>query len=307
MSDCKPVIRLVMLERQTMQLKTATKTNLIMICWKSNLESCSLCHKQLVNKSAIVSNFVCFGPTAMFHQSNCLCVSQIKNSWWIKLRCILIKIDRTLKKSIARFWQFTATTCRTAHNVPSPKGPNDRFFSLQSSMLSTKHNVGTRGTKWNAAQRNTECATSQKSAVLISTCDRNHLSGQFVSKRRWITGKIVHLSISSLVQHLTAGQVNPSSCHLWSWHDCRMSRLQVAHLDHWHPWQMWERNSLWSQKERPTKQIKTNSNSCWCLPSLWTQSSHRMHILADTFAHSRIWRTSCPLNESTKPKHWNVS
>jgi len=46
-------------------------------------EACSLCHQQLINKGAIVSNFVCFGllvklPTAMFHQHNCLCASQKK-------------------------------------------------------------------------------------------------------------------------------------------------------------------------------------------------------------------------------------
>jgi len=46
----------------------------------------------------------------MFHQCNCLCVSQTRNSQEIKLRCILIKIEQTLKKSTARFRQFTFTT-----------------------------------------------------------------------------------------------------------------------------------------------------------------------------------------------------
>jgi len=62
--------------------------------------------------------------------------------------------------------------------------PNDCFFSSPSSRLSTKHNVGTGGIKWNATQHDAQQATSQKSAGLISTCDRNHLSDQFVSKRR---------------------------------------------------------------------------------------------------------------------------
>jgi len=46
------------------------------------VEMCLLCHQQLVNKGAIVSNFCSFElkfPTAMFHQSNCLCMSQIRN------------------------------------------------------------------------------------------------------------------------------------------------------------------------------------------------------------------------------------
>jgi len=45
-------------------------------------EMCLLCHQQLVNKGAIVINFCSVGlkfPTTVFHQSNCLCTSQIRN------------------------------------------------------------------------------------------------------------------------------------------------------------------------------------------------------------------------------------
>jgi len=60
----------------------------------SLVETCSSHHQQLVNKGAIVSNFCSFElkfPTTMFHQSDCLCMSQIRNLQEIKLRHILIK------------------------------------------------------------------------------------------------------------------------------------------------------------------------------------------------------------------------
>jgi len=110
-------------------------------------EMCLLCHQQLVNQNTIVSNFVWVGlkfRTAMFHQSNCLWMAYIRNVREIKLRYILIRNDRFLTKSTARFGQFTTTFCRTAHNKPSPKDPNDRFFSPQSSRLSTLLFVSTR-------------------------------------------------------------------------------------------------------------------------------------------------------------------
>jgi len=75
------------------------------------IETCLLCHQKLVNRSAIVCKFCLFAlkfPTAMFHESNCLCMSQIRNSQEIELRCILIKIDRANKKSTTRFGQFAA-------------------------------------------------------------------------------------------------------------------------------------------------------------------------------------------------------
>jgi len=118
------------------------------------VELCLLCHQQPVTRSAIVSNFVWFGlkfPTAMFHQSICLWISQIRNLQEIELRCILIRNDRILTKLTAHFGQFAATARRTAHNKPSPKDPNCSFFSSQSSRLSPLLIVSTRGTKWNAA------------------------------------------------------------------------------------------------------------------------------------------------------------
>ena len=78
---------------------------------------------QECNSTRIVSNFVCFGlhfPTAMFCQSHCLHMSQMRNLWQIKMRCILIKLTGPSKK-IARFWLLTATACGTVHNTPSPK------------------------------------------------------------------------------------------------------------------------------------------------------------------------------------------
>jgi len=46
------------------------------------IEMCLLCYQQLVNKGAIVSKICSFElkfPTTMFHQSNCLCISQKRN------------------------------------------------------------------------------------------------------------------------------------------------------------------------------------------------------------------------------------
>jgi len=106
----------------------------------------------------------------------------MKNSQEIKLRCILIQIDRTLKKSTARFGQFAATARSTAHDKPSPKDPNGRFFSSQSSRLSTQLDISTRGTKWNVTWHSTWCATSQKSAEGLSAYDMNHPSDELVSK-----------------------------------------------------------------------------------------------------------------------------
>jgi len=107
----------------------------------------------------------------------------VRNLQWLKLRFILIKLTGPSRKSTTRFGQFTATVRRTARNKPSPKDPNDWFFSTQSSRLLTKHNVSTGGTEQNTTQRKTQYTSSQKIVGLILTCDRNRLSGQFVSKR----------------------------------------------------------------------------------------------------------------------------
>jgi len=145
------------------------------------IETCSLCHQKLVNRSAIVSKFCLFGlkfPTAMFHKSNCLCMSQIRNSQEIELRCILIKIWPGPQEINYSFWTICCIARRTAHDKPSPKDPNDpndRFFS---SRLSTLLNVSTRGTQWNATQHR----TSQKSAEGLSACDANRLPDELVSE-----------------------------------------------------------------------------------------------------------------------------
>jgi len=50
---------------------------------RSRGETCLSCHQQLISKGTIVSKFCLVGlkfPTAMFHQSNCVCMLQIKNS-----------------------------------------------------------------------------------------------------------------------------------------------------------------------------------------------------------------------------------
>ena len=88
-------------------------------------------HRQLVNKSAIVSNKCCFGvkfPTTMFRQSNCLCTSQIRNTREIKLRCILIKLTGP-SWSTARFWQHATTIRRDAHVISSRKIQMTAFFA----------------------------------------------------------------------------------------------------------------------------------------------------------------------------------
>jgi len=146
---------------------------------------CLLCHQKLVNNGAIVSNFVCFGlkfPTAMFHQSNFLCTSQMRNSQEIELRHVLTKNDRILTKSTARFGQVSTTIHRTVHNKPSQKDPNDRFFSPQSSRFSTLLIVSTTGTKWNVAWHKTQCTTSRKIAEGLSANDASRLSDQLVSE-----------------------------------------------------------------------------------------------------------------------------
>jgi len=110
-------------------------------------------------------------------------MSQTRNLKEIKLRNVLITNDQIPAKSTARFGQFTATIRRTAHNKPSQKDPNDRFFSPQSSRLSTLFIVSTRGTKWNATQHGTQCATSQKIAEGLSARDASRLSDQLMSER----------------------------------------------------------------------------------------------------------------------------
>jgi len=107
----------------------------------------------------------------------------------------LTKNDRILTKSTARFGQVATTIRRTAHNKPSQKDPNDRFFSPQSSRLSMLLIVGTRGTKWNAAQHGTQCATSQKIAAGLSARDSCLKRRNCHRDLGRITSKIVHLSL----------------------------------------------------------------------------------------------------------------
>jgi len=115
-----------------------------------------------------------------------MCVSQIRTSQEIKLRCILIKLTRPSWKSTARFWQFTTTVCRTAHNVSSSKIQNDLLSSLGPLKSWTQHIVGTGGTDQHATQCKTQCTTSQKSAGLTLLCDRKPFVWSIRVQMTWI-------------------------------------------------------------------------------------------------------------------------
>jgi len=192
----------------------------------ANQCSCLLCHQQLVNKSAIVSDSICFGvkfPTATFHQSNCLCVSQMRNLWEMQLRCILIKLTGPSRKSTSRFWQFTTTVRRTACDKPSQRiqmtasflhshqdcrqstmsAPEELSRMLHSAKPSTQLHRKARDWFWPVTK--TVCLAN----LCLKDMNRHRDSSQ-------ITGKTIHLSVLTTDAHVSQN-ATCSNCSSLLW------------------------------------------------------------------------------------------